>query len=131
VAIGTGSGGGRLSVHLVVGGIGLTFFTHGVRSPLFNLCSCGAFLRAYAVEVEGAMEWNGAYLDEPAIWFPEPGSEGIAFELLSQAIRHAVMCPGPRHPQAVIVTRSGSRFGWNAINSWADDLLSFGRRHRG
>jgi hypothetical protein len=66
------------------------------------------------------MDRNGTYLDEPAMWFPEPESKGVAFERLSQAMRHALMCAGPRHPQAVIVTRSGSRYGWNAINSWID-----------
>ena len=53
-----------------------------------------------------------------AIWFPEPESEGMPFELLSHAIRHALMSADPRYPQAIIVTKSGARYGWNAI--WFD-----------
>jgi hypothetical protein len=55
-------------------------------------------------------------LNEPAIWFAAPDVEGEPFDLLEQAVRHALRMPADdRHDRASIVTRSGATYGWNAI----------------
>lgn len=45
------------------------------------------------------------FFDEPASWYAEPDAPAIHFELLSQAIAHALSLPTDRrHPLAKIAT---------------------------
>lgn len=55
-------------------------------------------------------------VNEPATWYSEPGAEGDHFDLLQLAVAQAMMVrPDRRHPRAFIFTKSGSLFGWDAI----------------
>ncbi len=56
------------------------------------------------------------FFDEPASWYAEPDAPAIHFELLSQAIAHALSLPTDRrHPLAKIATEFGTIYGWDAI----------------
>ena len=55
-------------------------------------------------------------LTEAAIWFAQPGDEGISFETLAEAVLHAAsIARNDRHRGARICTSSGATYGWNAI----------------
>lgn len=59
-------------------------------------------------------------LIEPATWYPEPGAEGVPFDTFSKAIVHAMNLPLSDRPRrANIVTKSGSIYGWDAIEEMA------------
>lgn len=55
-------------------------------------------------------------LNEPAVWFAAPVTTGEPFDLLEEAVRHALRLPADdRHNRATIITSSGATYGWNAI----------------
>lgn len=59
-------------------------------------------------------------LIDPATWFAEPGSAGVPFPTLSEAIRYALAIPLSDRPRrATIVTKPGSIYGWDAIEEMA------------
>ncbi|MRX37042.1 hypothetical protein IG197_19990 [Aminobacter sp. SR38] len=65
-------------------------------------------------------------LHEPATFFECEDSQlphGMAFDHLSQALRHAANVPlSRRHSSAKIVTRSGAQYSWEEINVLHDHL---------
>lgn len=68
---------------------------------------------------------NSVDFDEPATFFEskEHQPHGMAFDHLSQALRHAAHVPLSRqHPSAKIVTRSGVQFGWEQITALHERL---------
>ena len=62
-------------------------------------------------------------VNEPATWFDHPGSEGVTFDHLADALLFAIQIPaGERHLRAEVVTESGHKYGWHAIEALAENL---------
>lgn len=60
---------------------------------------------------------------EPATFFETRLAPGMAFDHLSQALRHAVNMPiSKQHHSAKIITKSGDKYGWIEINVLHDHL---------
>lgn len=62
-----------------------------------------------------------SFLSEAATGFAQPGEEGVSFSRLEDAAIRALSTPlSERHRSAYILTASGKKYGWEALQTLAD-----------